>query len=76
MVKTVLVLATLDTKGEECLYLKEQTEKDGVKALIVDLSCKELKSKFSPWISCLEVAEAAGKNLMKFQLWIEGQHPR
>jgi len=33
--KTIVVLATLDTKGVEAQYLKEQIEKMGAKALVV-----------------------------------------
>ena len=35
--KTIVVLATLDTKGHEAQYLREQIEKLGDKALVVDV---------------------------------------
>ena len=36
MPKTVVLIATLDTKGTEAQYLKEQIEKHGVRTLVVD----------------------------------------
>ena len=36
MPKTVVLVATLDTKGAEARYLKEQIEKHGVRTLVVD----------------------------------------
>ena len=34
--KSIVVLATLDTKGHEAQFLREQIEKSGDKALVVD----------------------------------------
>jgi len=36
MPRTVVLVATLDTKGAEARYLKEQIEKHGVRVLVVD----------------------------------------
>ena len=36
MPKTLVLVATLDTKGVEARYLKEQIEKHGVRTLVVD----------------------------------------
>ena len=36
MKKTVLIIATLDTKGREALYLKQELEKAGVDTLLMD----------------------------------------
>jgi len=36
MPKTIVLVATLDTKGAEALYLKEQIEQHGVRTLVVD----------------------------------------
>ena len=66
MRKTVAVLATLDTKGQEALWLKEQLGKLGSDALIVDLgvlgspACK-------PDITREEIARAGGKELSEVQ---------
>ncbi|MBI4963150.1 MAG: Tm-1-like ATP-binding domain-containing protein [Desulfomonile tiedjei] len=34
--KTVLIIGTLDTKGEECLYIRDFLGKHGIKSLLVD----------------------------------------
>lgn len=58
--KTVLILATLDTKGEETLYLRDKIKELGKRALVLDMSmrdgiyCKEAD------ISTEEVAKAGG----------------
>jgi uncharacterized protein (UPF0261 family) len=40
MQKTVLIISTLNTKKEETLYLKEQVESLGLKALLMDISMR------------------------------------
>ena len=40
MPKTVLIISTLNTKREETLYLKEQVETLGLKALLMDISMR------------------------------------
>jgi len=40
MQKTVLIICTLNTKREETLYLKEQVESLGLKALLMDISMR------------------------------------
>jgi len=40
MQKTVLIISTLNTKREETLYLKEQVEALGLKALLMDISMR------------------------------------
>ena len=37
MAKTIAVIATLDTKGAECAYLREQIEALGSRALLIDI---------------------------------------
>ena len=37
MTKTVALLATLDTKGEECKYLREQIQDLGSRVILVDM---------------------------------------
>ena len=36
MAKSVVVLSTLDTKGRETAFLKEQIEHDGCRAVLID----------------------------------------
>ncbi len=56
---SVLIISTLNTKGEETKYLKEKIESFGVSTIVMDLSMKE----GSPWkaeIPPEKVAEAGG----------------
>jgi uncharacterized protein (UPF0261 family) len=34
--KTVLIIGTLDTKGEECIYIRELLQKSCLKSLLID----------------------------------------
>ena len=60
--KTIVVLATLDTKGKEARYLREQIELFGDKALIVDTGVVG-KPAAEADVTREEVAEAGGKSL-------------
>ncbi len=60
--KTIVVLATLDTKGEEAWYIKERLEKAGVEALIIDAGVVG-KPACKADISREDVARAGGKEL-------------
>jgi uncharacterized protein (UPF0261 family) len=62
--KTIVVLATLDTKGREAQFLREQIEKFGDKALVVDTGVTGAPGTH-PDISRQEVAEAGGMSLAK-----------
>lgn len=62
--KTIVVLATLDTKGVEAQYLKEQIEKMGEKALIVDVGVVGQPGTKAD-VSREQVAEAGGTPLAK-----------
>jgi uncharacterized protein (UPF0261 family) len=62
--KTIVVLATLDTKGREASYLREQIELMGDRALIVDVGVVG-KPAAPADISREEVAEAGGLPLAK-----------
>ena len=62
--KTIVVLATLDTKGREAQYLREQIEKFGDKALVVDTGVIGTPGTH-PDITREEVAEAGGMSLAK-----------
>jgi len=57
--KTVLLIGTLDTKGKEYLYLREKFEEEGIRPLLMDVSCKRSSIEFSPDVSCEDVARAA-----------------
>ena len=57
--KTIVVLATLDTKGKEAQYLREQIEKMGETALVVDVGVVGQPAA-KPDVTREEVAEAGG----------------
>jgi len=61
--KTVLLIGTLDTKGEEYQYVRERLQAEGVRPLMMDVSMRELRSGYSPDISCSEVARTAGMDI-------------
>jgi uncharacterized protein (UPF0261 family) len=60
--KTIAVLATLDTKGQEAQYLREQIEKAGDEALVIDVGVVGQPAA-RPDITREEVAEAGGTSL-------------
>ena len=62
--RTIVVLATLDTKGKEADYLRMQIEKMGDKAFIIDVGVVG-KPATSPDITREEVARAGGMPLAK-----------
>ncbi|MFB0506618.1 MAG: Tm-1-like ATP-binding domain-containing protein, partial [Thermodesulfobacteriota bacterium] len=61
MAKTVLVIGTLDTKAKELVYLQERIEAEGMKTLLVDVSCKSERSEFPSDVSCRTVAKEIEK---------------
>ena len=62
MSKTVIIVGTLDTKGQELAFVKELIEAEGLKVLVVDFGVMG-KPTFEPDIKREEVAEAGGGNL-------------
>jgi uncharacterized protein (UPF0261 family) len=62
MAKTIVIIGTLDTKGEEFRYVKELIEKRGHKTIVVDVGILG-EPPFQPDITHEEVAEAAGTKL-------------
>jgi uncharacterized protein (UPF0261 family) len=62
--KTIVVLATLDTKGVEAQYVREQIEKLGAKALVVDVGVVGRPATKAD-VTREEVAEAGGTPLSK-----------
>ena len=62
MTRVIAVLATLDTKGHEAGVIKEQLEKLGSQAYLVDLSIQG-DVTLAPSLSRDEVAAAAGTNV-------------
>lgn len=62
MPKTIAVLATLDTKGQEAAYLRERIEAHGMNACLVDIGVIEPPGT-DPDITREDVAEAGGTPL-------------
>ncbi len=62
MAKTVVIIGTLDTKGQEFAFIKKLVEKEGLKALVVDFGVMG-EPAFKPDVTGAEVAEAGGGNL-------------
>ena len=62
MAKTVAVIGTLDTKGEEFLFVKNEIEKRGHSALVINVGI--VKSPvFEPDVAADQVAEVGGTSL-------------
>ena len=62
MDKTIAILATMDTKGYEVKYFKEQIEKKGKKILVIDDGMLDPPLAVKPDITQETVAEAAGSS--------------
>jgi uncharacterized protein (UPF0261 family) len=60
--KHIVILSTLDTKGEEAKYLKDLIETQGFKTILVDTSIGG-EPTIPPGISSEEVARAGGGNI-------------
>ena len=64
--RAVAVVATLDTKGAEARYLKEQMEKHGVRTLVVDGGILG-QPQWEAQVSREEVARLGGSTLSQVQ---------
>jgi uncharacterized protein (UPF0261 family) len=62
MTKTIAIVGTLDTKGEEVRYLKELIERRGYKAIVIDTGVLRA-APFPAEVTREQVAEAAGTDL-------------
>ncbi len=60
---TILLLATMDTKGSEALYLRDTLKGLGAKPLIIDLSTRYGDPALRSEIPAEDVAEAGGSSL-------------
>ena len=66
MAKTVGIVGTLDTKGMEFQFIKEQIEASGTLTYVVNTGIIG-ESHFEPDVSASEVAEAGGTSLQALQ---------
>jgi uncharacterized protein (UPF0261 family) len=64
--KTVVLVGTLDTKGDEYAYLRDRLQLHGVRALLVDVGTLEFP-RTEPDIDRHEVAAAAGVDLEELE---------
>ncbi len=62
MKRTVAILGTLDTKGVEYKFVKDQVEANGASTLVIDVGIMG-QPAFTPDIPASEVAKAAGVDL-------------
>lgn len=61
--KTVLIVGTCDSKGEEILYLRDIVKSKGLRCLVLDLGLREDPKDFKPDITRRQLSEAAGSSL-------------
>ena len=61
MARRVLVIGSLDTKAKELAYLRGRIEAEGMKILLMDVSCKAEQSEFPSDVSCRTIAREIGK---------------
>lgn len=66
MSKHVVLISTLDTKGEEILFLKKELEKKGLKTITMDIGTLT-SPLFSPDISRGRIARAGGASIKRFK---------
>jgi len=62
--KTIVIVGTLDTKGDEVRYIKERIEKKGHKTIVIDSGVMGKPSIIADF-SREEVSKAGGKSLKK-----------
>src|SRR5690625_3363768 len=63
MNKTILLIGSFDTKGEEFSYVRDMITANGLQSLLLDTSVLGEPSGFIPDISEEQVALAAGRSL-------------
>lgn len=64
--KTIVILSTLDTKGREAEFIREELKTLGAKALLMDLGVME-EPEVKPDISTDDVAKAGGSSLAQLR---------
>jgi len=66
MKKSIVIIGTLDTKGEEVLYIKNKVEKEGFSPIVIDAGVLG-NPFFSPHISREYIAIKGGVNLKELK---------
>jgi len=67
MSKTIAILATLDTKMEECVYLKEQIIQQGGNVLLLDISVVD-DAPIDTDVTAADMASAGGTSLSELRI--------
>ncbi|MCR9238450.1 MAG: Tm-1-like ATP-binding domain-containing protein [Alphaproteobacteria bacterium] len=67
MTKTIAILATLDTKGDECAYLRDEITRLGAKPFLIDISVVG-DADLTADISAADVADAGGTSLTSLRV--------
>jgi len=65
MGRSILIIATLDTKGEEALFLRERIRAQGCEPILLDISMREGERSGEADISAGEVARAGGASFQE-----------
>jgi uncharacterized protein (UPF0261 family) len=65
MVKTIAIMATLDTKGDEVKYLKGLIEERGKRVLVIDMGLRGAPIGIAADITSNEMAKASGSTVEK-----------
>lgn len=65
--KAVLIIATMDTKGEEVIYLKNRIEENGLGVVILDTGILGEPKGITPDIPASETARATGTTLKEMR---------
>ena len=60
--KTIVIIGTMDTKGEQILFVKQLIERQGHKAIIMDTSTRG-SSPINVDITCDDIAKVAGTSI-------------
>ena len=67
MTKTIAIVSTFDTKGDECAYLREEITRLGATCILVDISVVG-DTELSADITASEVAAAGGTSLAELRV--------
>jgi uncharacterized protein (UPF0261 family) len=70
--KTILIIANLDTRGEDFIFVKELIKKKGHRAILLDFSM-EKEPAFPGDITCEQVAEKGGLDIHEVRNYYKKQ---
>lgn len=73
MSKTIIIIVTLDTKGEEAFYIKKKMVAEGLRVLILDSATSDKPSKYQADVSKEQVAEASGYSIGQIAAMSRGE---